>query len=80
MDTQEHSDQILEKLGSIERQLTSLRYTFGIGLIILTLLITFLVPSLTHLYLTQGQGSWQAGTPGMLQQMTTRTGPATTTP
>lgn len=68
MDTPEHSDQILQKLSSIESQVRSLRYTFGIGIIILAVFLTFLMPALVRDF--PGGGMW--GTPRMMD-----TGPTT---
>ncbi len=50
MDTPEHSDQVLQKLTGIEGQLRSLRYTFGIGIIILAVFLTLVVPSVLRNY------------------------------
>lgn len=45
MDLQEHSDQVLGKLTAIDRDLRSLRYTFGIVLIVLTVLLAIAAPA-----------------------------------
>ena len=48
MDNQEHTDQVMQKLSGIESQLRSLRYTFGIGIIILAVFLTLVVPTLVE--------------------------------
>ena len=48
MDTSENSDQVLQKLSGIERQLRSLRYIFGIGIIIMAVFLALLAPTLVR--------------------------------
>jgi hypothetical protein len=64
MDTPEHGDQVLQKLSSIESQLRSLRYTFGIGIIVLAIFLTLLAPSLVKDLPTQN--TQQATEPAIL--------------
>ena len=53
MDNQEQGDQVMQKLSRIERELRSLRYTFGIGIIVLAVFLTCLAPTLMSNFSTQ---------------------------
>ena len=80
---EQEPNQVLEKLTSIEKQIESLRITFGAGIIILALVLTFLVPTLIKLFTADSGPSYAPTvTPAAHQEETpaAATSTATSTP
>ena len=78
MDSQ---DQVLQKLGSIEQSLRSLRYTFGIVLIILAVLLAIAAPAVVRLITAaqNGPDEWShPGTKGLMKEQAPAAAPAAT--